>query len=454
MPEPMLPVERRAGPRIAESLFVAAIATSSLVSVRLATAVTVTDGLLLACGVLAVLRLLATGTLGASARRIPMPVSWAACVGLVMLGGFLSSIRAVDPPASISITLRLLVVTGLFPLLAWMLLRQEGDLVKAAAALAIAGAIQGLAATLQLGGLESTLFGSPQFGRYTGFAGHPNDLGAALAITLPMSLVSLFLFAKRRFAFVLLGLGFPLTLAGLRLSGSLSAFAGALAGVVVTLVALRKVDRVSRRWVWYGGGLAALILVLVVRYGATLEAGGGFADIKDPRTRLSEVVGGRGTLSTRFRTIKSALEDIAENPLVGRGFDRESTDVFRGRQVHSMPILAWHAGGLLVLTGLFGVIFLSLRIVRPGRAGTTSWRLKVIRAGLLGSTCAMIVNGLAQPFLYKRFGWIPVALIFSRPILQRVTSSMSGKPPGPPGEPDPEVVPDRPYAMNGRSGSG
>jgi hypothetical protein len=453
LPEPTLAAYRRTGPRIVESLFIAAIATSSLVSVRLATVVTVTDGLLLACGVLAALRLLATGTLDLSARRIPMPVAWVACVGLVTLGGLLSSIRAVDPPASISITLRLLVVTGLLPLLAWLLMRREGDLVKAAAALAMAGAFQGLAAMLQLTGLESTLFGSPQFGRYTGFAGHPNDLGAALAITLPMSLVSLFLFAKRRFTFVLLGLGFILTIVGLRLSGSLSAIAGAVAGVVVTLLVLRKGGRASKRWIWYGVGIAALILILLVRYGASLEAGGRFAEVKDPRTRLSEVVGGRGTLSTRFRTIRSAIEDIAENPLVGRGFDRESTGVFHGHQVHSMPILAWHAGGLLVLTGLFGLIFLSLRIARPGRSAT-SWKLRVIRAGLLGSTCAMIVNGLAQPFLYKRFGWIPVALIFSRPILQKAAPSANPKVSGPPGEPDPAAVPDRLYAINGRSGSG
>jgi hypothetical protein len=118
-----------------------------------------------------------------------------------------------------------------------------------------------------------------------------------------------------------------------------------------------------------------------------------------------------------------------------------------------MPILAWHAGGLLVLTGLFGVIFLTLRIVRPGKAAA-SWKLRVIRAGLLGSTCAMIVNGLAQPFLYKRFGWIPVALIFSRPILQRATASAMLKPPGPPGDAAPAAAPDRLYALNGRSGSG
>jgi hypothetical protein len=412
-------------PQGVERLFILAIATSSLVSVRLATAVTVTDGLLLACGVLAGLRVLARGTIPQSNRSPSMPVSWVACLGLIALGGLLSSIRAVEPLASIGITLRLLVVTGVLPLLAWLLLRSDRDLVRAAAALAIAGAVQGLAATLQLMGLESTWFGPQQYGRYTGFAGHPNDLGAALAITLPMSLISLFLFAKRHVAFALLGVGFLLTTVGLLLSGSLSAITGALAGVIASLLALGSGDRLSKRWSRYGVAslsFAGLILVLVLHHGTSLGPGVGFAAIKDPRTRLTEVVGGQGTLSTRLETIKAAFEDIAENPLVGRGFDHESTDVFQGGQVHSMPVLAWQAGGILVLFGLFGVVWVSMRIVWPSRSAM-SGDLRAIRAGLLGATCAMIVNGLAQPFLYKRFGWIPVALVFSQPILSRATQA-------------------------------
>jgi hypothetical protein len=330
----------------------------------------------------------------------------------------MSSLRAIEPLASIGITLRLLVVTGLLPLLAWLLLHHEDDLVRAAAAVAIAGAAQGLAATIQLLGFDSTWFGLQQYGRYTGFAGHPNDLGAALAVTLPMSLASLFLFAKQRLALVALGLGFLLTIFGLRLSGSLSAVGGAVSGSIATLMVLLGGKRVRRKWPWYGTLIltfAGLIFVLA-RCGTSLDAG--LAAIKDPRIRLSEVVGGEGTLSTRLWTINSAIDDIAESPLIGKGFDHESTDVFEGGQVHSMPILAWQGGGLLVLLGLAGMIWLSFGIVRPGRSKTT-FRLRAIRAGLLGSTCAMVVNGLAQPFLYKRFGWIPVALIFSRPILHR-----------------------------------
>jgi hypothetical protein len=456
LPKTLSPVNRRSGPGIVEPLFIVAIATSSLVSIRFATAVTVTDGLFLACGVLAALRLLATGTLGPLARSNPLPVLWVAFVGTIAVGGLLSSLRAVEPLASMGITLRLLVVTGLLPLLAWLLLRHERDLLRAAAALAIAGAAQGLAATSQLVGLESVWFGSQQYGRYTGFAGHPNDLGAALAITLPMSLVCLFIFAKRHIAFTLLAVGFLLTIVGLLLSGSLSALGGAAAGVIASLTVLRSGDHASKRWTWYViaiFGIAALILVLVTRFGPSLEAGGGLAAAKDPRIRLTEVVGGQGTLSTRLRTIKSALEDIAENPLVGRGFDHESTDVFQGGQVHSMPILAWQAGGLLVLLGLSGVIWLSLRIVRRGKV-VMSWRLRAIRAGLLGSTCAMIVNGFAQPFLYKRFGWIPVALIFSRPMLQRATRTAGSNltPYKPGAEQAPAAALDL-YATNGSSRS-
>ena len=424
---------RRSRPYGVELLFMVAIATSSLVSVRLATAVTVTDGLLLACGVLAALRFLSRGTLPLSPQGNPPPVWWVTCIGLILLGGLLSSIRAVEPLQSIGITIRLLVVTGVLPLLAWLLLRYERDLVRALAALAIAGAVQGLAATMQLMRLESEWFGPQNYGRYTGFAGHPNDLGAALAITLPVSLVCLFLFAKRRLAFALLGLGSVLTMVGLVLSGSLSAMAGAAAGVIASLIGLRRGDRLSKRWAWYGVtglGAAALILALFIRHGTSGREGVGLAAIKDPGTRLSEVVGGQGTLSTRLETIRVALEDIAENPIVGRGFDHESTDVFEGGQVHSMPILAWQAGGLLVLVGLSGVIWLSLRIVWR-RGDPTSARLGAIRAGLFGATCAMIVNGLAQPFLYKRFGWIPVALIFSQPVLVRATRAAWGQLPKP-----------------------
>lgn len=414
---------RRVRPYSVELLFILAIATSSLVSVRFARAVTVTDGLLLACAVLTALRVLARGSLSVSARAPTPPIYWVGCVGLIAFGGLLSSLRAAEPLSSIAITLRLFVVTGVLPLLAWLLIRYDRDLVRAAAALAVAGAVQGLAATLQLMGFESAWFGSEQYGRYTGFAGHPNDLGAALAITAPVSFVCVFLFTKRWTAFTLFGLGLVLTIVGLFLSGSLSAMAGAVAGVIASLIALCRGDRLSKRWAWYGVtgvSFAAASLGLFVAHGRALGPDAGFAAIKDPRTRLTEVIEGQGTLSTRVETMKVALEDIAENPLVGRGFDHESTDVFKGGQVHSMPILAWQAGGLLVLLGLAGVIWLSVRITWPRRL-LMSPALAAIRAGLLGATCSMIVNGLAQPFLYKRFGWIPVAMIFSQPMLQLAT---------------------------------
>lgn len=408
-------------PRMAERLFILAAATSSLVTVRLAVAVTVTDALLLTCAVFTALRLLASGTLPPSARSSPMPASWSIFVFLIASGGFLSSARAVDPTASLGITLRLLVVTAVLPLLAWLLMRHEIDLVRAGAALAIAGALQGAAAILQVMGFESSLFGNPQYGRYTGFAGHPNDLGAALAITLPVSLISIFILSKRRLVLALLVLAFLATVAGLLLSGSLSAIAGGIAGVITALFVLRGGNRSSKRWAMYGVTsltVALLLLFLLIFYGPTVGSSERIAVVKDPKTRLAEVVGSQGTLETRLRTVESAVEDIAQNPLIGTGFDHESSDVFEGGQVHSMLILAWHAGGLLVFAGLFSLLCLSCRIAWPGKA-SMSRRLRAIRAGLLGATCAMIVNGIPQPFLYKRFGWIPVALIFSQPILAR-----------------------------------
>jgi hypothetical protein len=310
-------------------------------------------------------------------------------------------------------------------LLAWWLIRDEARLVQAAAALSIAGAVQGAAALLQLAGVDSALFGTDQFGRYTGFAGHPNDLGATLAITLPISFVCLYVFRRRRLLFVIFVSGFFMNAGGILLSGSLSALAGGVLGLAASLAILGSGDRRSKRWTWLavaGVGAGALILAFLDLRASPFGAGAGLGGVKDPRTRLSEVLGGSGTLASRLETIDAALEDIADNPVVGLGFDHGSTDVFEGGQVHSMPILAWQGGGLPVLLGLCGIVWLSWRVAWPGRTPMSS-TLRAIRSGAVGAIAAMVINGLAQPFLYKRFGWIPVALVFSPPILSAVEAA-------------------------------
>ena len=289
----------RAGPQVwwvVRVSYVGGLATSGLLVLRPAGALTASDLLFAASFVLYLAYLIRED-------RPVRPVSpWIGIgAGIFAIGALASSAGAAQVSDSLGILLRFVLVAVMW---VWLGVQVIGDwpmLRVCATAWAFGGAMAASGAVLQalvgdvLPGTAIT------WGRMTGFTQNVNDLGGVCAIALPISvcLVMDTIRNGRRGAPVYVAVGL-LNFAGLVLSGSVGGFTAALLGL--TVVAL------TTRW---SAGMAIVVAVSSVVAATIVTAFGVGISIVD---RFGAVTGSAGdpsaTLWTRLDAISAAWQAI------------------------------------------------------------------------------------------------------------------------------------------------
>jgi hypothetical protein len=396
-------------PAVTAMLFIAGLGLSSFVNVRLTSFITLGDGLLIAALVLMGYRFLASPQ--SIAINLIRPAFYYFCVLSLVVGGTLSSLLASDRTGSFGGLVRILFVTVALPLLASSTLTREIGLVWAMYVVAVAGAIQGVGAALQLQGIDVPFLGPLAYGRLSGFSDHVNHLGSAGALAAPIALAAALLTARKPLISLLLALCSLLCLAAVLLSGSVGAALGTIVGAGV----------MGYYWLKFrpgglptAGAMVSGIFVIACLLIAFSTVGPMLRERLDtgvtPMDRLTEVRGGAGTGSIRLATIRAALDRIYKNPLVGVGFAEKDSVAHSGQQVHNAPLMIWHTGGVLAMFGYLGVILIAVKTVRRDSGQK---RLRIVQAGILGSLAAAFTVSLTQPVLFQRFPWVPVLLAFS-----------------------------------------
>ncbi len=229
----------------------------------------------------------------------------------------------------------------------------------------------------------------PTMPRVQGVGSHPNVLGAALAVGLPLALGTLAGRGRQRY----LAAGtVALVLAALFFTLSRTAWIAALAGAAVTGLGLLS----GRRWrraalaLGLGGALVAVLLVLF----ATGQARPGwlFRDSLDPRADMRRV----------------GLALFRENPLTGVGPGQyvsryaEHGGAYPFAAVHSHNLVVQVAAdyGLLGLgAGALALAATAAVLLRIYRSGTVEGRRAAAVAA--GALAAFLVDGLAEsPHLF------------------------------------------------------
>jgi O-antigen ligase len=254
-------------------------------------------------------------------------------------------------------------------------------------------------------------------GRATGFAAHPNDLGALTAIAFVPALM---LASRARASFVARGWSYVsllLIAAGLVLSGSVGAVLAAAAAVVVWL----GLQRISVHALLALATLAASLVVLTA-----LGAPGPLDRLQSVTTSTSLPSGGTqlGSAEQRIGTYRVAIARIKENPFVGVGLDLNSVTRPFGVEsyeydVHNLVIGLWYKTGLL---GLVGILLALFAILRSGWAAILESRSadeSKVAFALVSSVVAFIVFAMTAPVLFTRFGWISAALVLALRSLQQ-----------------------------------
>lgn len=334
----------------------------------------------------------------ASSRRAAMPRlrPQSLIIGslLFALGVVISSAPLESPGESLALGLRFLYLTLVWFWVGSVVLRNTRQVAAAVSLWAISIGLSGLAGVAQLF-LGDVIPGtSPFYGRMTGTALHMNDLGGMAAIALPAAVA---LVARppearrgRRTAIAIV----MLIGSGVLLSGSVGGLLAATVGVAVYTIAspIRRRTVVTVMVVFLGG---ALLL------NAQQEAG-----TPSPLERASRVTG-----PSRVETNRTALEAIADGPVIGHGIGQVVPTT--GFQVHNVILAPWYEGGLFALLGmvviLTGLARTALQVVRSARSGR-EWQLAI---GLLAAFCSFLTFAMGAPVLFQRYCWVPGALLIA-----------------------------------------
>ena len=388
-------------------LYYGGVLLVGLLTLRAAGQVTFSDLLflgsfLLACAELVILR-----------RRVPIRLPFLLLVGIALfsVGGFLSTFESFQALKSITVIARLVFLTVFWFWLGTVVLRTQAHITRAIGFWVASAAIAGGGAILQLLAGDVIPGASIEGGRATGFAAHPNDLGALTAIAFVPALM---LASRARLSFVARGWSYVVLLlvaAGLVLSGSVGAVLAAAVAVVVWL----GLQRISAHAVFALAILAASLVAL------TALGGPGPLDRLESVTSSTSLPGGGtqlGSADQRLGTYRVAIERIEENPLVGVGLDLYSVTRPFGVEayeydVHNLVIGLWYKTGLL---GLAGILLAFLAILRSGWTAILEARSAVesrIAIALASSFVAFIAFSLTAPVLFTRVGWIPAAFVLA-----------------------------------------
>jgi hypothetical protein len=330
-------------------------------------------------------------------------------LGLLTIGGLLGTfVRSVDPYGSALVLLRLWYISVVW----FWTLRTVCTTWRHFRLLLIAFVGGELANAVAAIWQEVTGTNQATYGRSDGFTDHFNALGTAVAAAVPLVVVWRTQNPRSGLAkgvhvgFVLLLLG------GVGVSGSLTAFAAAVVGSVVSLAVPWFVSssRTSRRRMG-PGVLVAVVVTLVVGSGAlSLSVTERFTNYVEGNNRYVN-----GSVAVRGELNDVAIASIIESPLIGTGFDRKSSEIeVQGRPrsgIHSLYYKLLYEAGVLGFIGMLAIFVLAahqaLSMTQYMRGKPGDW----MPIGLLGSMVVLWADAVYSPPLFERFFWAPFALI-------------------------------------------
>jgi hypothetical protein len=169
-------------------------------------------------------------------------------------------------------------------------------------------------------------------------------------------------------------------------------------------------------------GRLAVITALAFTILAATVAGG---KVTSPVERLHQVTTTSATQpesgsgGVRIETVKRALPRIADNPVVGKGFDTAggSVDVITAGhstayQVHDALIAVWYEGGILALAGFLIVV---VAMARSAWLALTAGGQVDAAIGLavFAAFIAFMIYAMTAPFYFQEYGWLAGVLLIA-----------------------------------------
>jgi O-antigen ligase len=376
---------------------------------------TLSDAFLLGAGVLLLVALVV-------GSFVPTrPPRWFTVSGLTLVAGaVISSVLSTAAAASLAVAVEYAVAAFIAPLIIGEASKPARWLVRFADLWLVSAGLNCVVALLDFLGVTAvgrSLLGREFLHRVSGLTVHPNHLGIVAGMALPVAVAQMASTSSRlrRIFYGLLSASMAL---GVLVSGSRSAFAGTVAGLLfLFIIAVRARSRIMLYV--YGGGLIGVALVSLA---VALATHNGFITLQ----RLAGVDTGQ-TAETRFSSYRDALAGFASSPIVGHGFQLIV-------QTHDIYLQLLQAGGLLALGAFAAYVVGTLRLAwQLGHNPLVPAPSRLLIAGLSASILVWLINGLAENQLYDRYLYVPIGLllglsfVFSGPSATR-TGPERGRP--------------------------
>ena len=244
-------------------------------------------------------------------------------------------------------------------------------------------------------------------GRATGLAGHPNSLGAAVALGVLIA-VGLLQYENSRLRRLALFVSIAICMIGAVLSGSRSSL---VAGVPALLILMlwRKWNRKFALRLCIGAA-ALFVAALSINY-LFLQATTSYVE------RLSKTDADDYANSIRLSMATLAIAEISQKPIAGYGlahFGEAGMVYVPDNQdflpVHNNFLNYWYAEGILGAIGYALLFILPMkRMVQTLRRGCPENLAKALRLGICVYLVLFIVSNVA-PLLLNRFFYMPLFL--------------------------------------------
>jgi O-antigen/teichoic acid export membrane protein/O-antigen ligase len=342
-------------------------------------------------------------------------------IGLFSVGGLLSTFGAEAPIKSAAVVARLIFLTVFWFWVASVVLDRRERLQKAITLWVTSAALAGAAGVLQLAAGDVIPNTSPVFGRSTGLAAQPNDLGGITAVAfVPALMLASRAGISARKRLLLVGLLFAIG-GGLVSSGSVGAFLAAAAATFVWFAVQRMT---FHSWIVFGGIVLTAFTMMTVQ---------GLRGAQTPLERVARVTTptgsstateGSGSVDSRVAIYTVAVERIEEDPFIGVGLDLLSVTkpfgiVSYEYDVHNLVLGTWYKAGLLGVIGMVLTIFALLRAGARTLAASVTEDERRTAAGLISGVVAFTVFAMSEPVLFSRVGWIPAAFLVSLYMIQQ-----------------------------------
>jgi O-antigen ligase len=244
--------------------------------------------------------------------EVPFPTLFLIGLGLILVGGLLSTPGAKWPQSSLLSLTKMVYLIGIWFWVGTILLHSTEDIQKAMIFWAISVGVTSAAAAAQLIWGHIIPGTSPNWGRMTGFAEHVNDLGGVTSVALVPALYVATHVTQS--SWISLGFWFIacLIVSGLVWSGSLTGVLAAVTGLMIWVV----LNKGSLKHVFVliiGGGMIVSLVSLVpmktIEKPKTVVAKTEKTMTERTKTEVSKTEGG---MTEKAKTTR-AKTDVAEN---------------------------------------------------------------------------------------------------------------------------------------------